>query len=71
MDTNFDPDPILQDVEDFLQTSQMTPTAFGRLALNDPTLVHELRSGRECKRVTRARIREFINSQKTGPEVAA
>jgi hypothetical protein len=60
MDTETTPDPILADVEKFLQASQMTATAFGVRSLNDPTLVHELRNGRECKRKTRARIREFI-----------
>lgn len=54
------PDPILAEVEDFLSAAGMTPTAFGQRALNDPTLVHELRKGRECKRATRARILEFI-----------
>ena len=53
-------DPILVDVEKFLQAAQMTATAFGQKALNDPTLVHELRNGRECKRRTRARILEYI-----------
>lgn len=54
------PDPILMEVEDFLRTTGMTATAFGQRALNDPTLVHEMRRGRECKRATRARIAEFI-----------
>lgn len=62
MDTQTAPDPILADVEKFLQASQMTATAFGVRALNDPTLVHELRNGRECKRKTRARIREFMKT---------
>lgn len=55
-------DPVLADVESFLQSSQMTATAFGQRSLNDPTLVHELRLGRECRRATRARILAFIQS---------
>lgn len=62
MDTETVTDPVLADVEKFLQASQMTATAFGQRALNDPTLVHELRLGRECKRKTRARIQEFIQA---------
>lgn len=62
MDAQTDLDPILADVEAFLTSSGMTPTAFGHKALNDPTLVHELRRGRECKRATRARIAEYISS---------
>ncbi len=55
-------DPVLADVERFLQVTGIAPTAFGQRALNDPTFVHELRRGRECKRATRARIRDFIQS---------
>ena len=58
-----DPDPILPEIEQFLTRSGMTPTAFGSRALNDPTLVHELREGRECKRATRRRIAEFIETE--------
>jgi len=59
-----DTDPTLSAVESFLVESGMTPTAFGVQALNDPTLVPELRRGRECKRATRARIMEFIQAQR-------
>lgn len=71
MDTDFTPDPILLDVESFLQASQMTATAFGQRALNDPTLVHELRRGRECKMATRRRIREFIRDFANGVVAAS
>lgn len=64
MQTETDTDPLLADVESFLEESGMTPTAFGAQALNDPTLVREMRSGRECKRATRAKIREFIVATK-------
>lgn len=71
MDVDFIPDPVLGEVETFLRATKMTPTAFGWRALNDPTLVHELRRGRECKRTTRARIREFIEAESgTSPEGA-
>lgn len=53
-------DPVLPEIERFLEASQMTPTEFGRQALKDPALVHDLRRGRECKRATRERIRGFI-----------
>lgn len=62
MDIDPTPDPVLAEVEAFLQTTQMTATAFGQQSLNDPTLVHELRKGRECKRVTRERIRHFMRA---------
>lgn len=63
MEAEIAPDPTLTSVEDFLKQSGMTPTAFGQRALNDPTLVHEMRRGRECKRATRARILEFIQAE--------
>jgi hypothetical protein len=55
-------DPVLPDVEAFLQVSQMAATVFGQRALNDPALVHDLRKGRECKLATRARIQSFIEA---------
>lgn len=55
-----DTDPLLAEVEQFLKLGGVTATAFGQRALNDPTFVHELRKGRECKRATRARIRDFM-----------
>lgn len=63
MQPQTDPDPLLADVERFLEQTGVTPTAFGQMALNDPTLVHEMRRGRECKRATRAKIRDFIVSE--------
>lgn len=63
MQAAFDTDPVLAKVEEFLAASGITPTAFGARALNDPTLVHEMRRGRECKRATRARIVEFIDAE--------
>ncbi len=63
MQDEIDTDPTLAAVETFLTESGMTPTAFGVQALNDPTLVPELRKGRECKRATRARIMDFIQSE--------
>lgn len=63
---------LLAAVEGFLAERGMSSTAFGTLAMNDPTLVHELRRGRDCKASTRARIMAFIVSARTlAPEAAA
>lgn len=49
-----------REVEKFLRRSNMPPTKFGRLAVNDPRLVMDLRNGREPgSRVTR-KIVAFI-----------
>lgn len=58
-----EPDPILSEVEAFLSETEMTPTAFGRV-FSDPSLVSDLREGRECRRAMRARIREFIEQER-------
>jgi hypothetical protein len=71
MNTPIEPDPILERVEAFLRASSLTATAFGQKALNDPTLVHELRRGRECKRATRARIAAFIEASAPAQASAA
>jgi len=51
-----------REVEKFLRRSGMPPTKFGRLAVNDPRLVIDLRNGREPRsRVTR-KIIDFIQA---------
>ena len=58
---------IGREVEKFLRRSNMPPTKFGRLAINDPRLVQDLRNGREPgSRVTR-RIADFIATQEPRP----
>jgi hypothetical protein len=56
------PDATLAVIEQFLKATGMSASAFGMEALGDPALVYEMRQGREPRRATRARIREFINA---------
>jgi len=51
------------EVEKFLKRSGMPPTKFGRLAVNDPRLVGDLRNGREPGSRVRGRILTFIAQQ--------
>lgn len=51
------PDPLLAEIDTFLAEVRMTPTAFGREALNDPGFVFDLRAGRDCRRTTVDRAR--------------
>lgn len=51
---------ILWKVEQFLRHSSMPATKFGRLAINDPRLVDDLRQGREPRPRTAARIEVAI-----------
>jgi hypothetical protein len=49
-----------REVERFLRRTGMSPTKFGRLAVNDPRLVFDLRNGREPGDSIVARILAFI-----------
>lgn len=54
---------ILFKVERFLRQSAMPPTTFGRLAVNDPRLVEDLRRGREPRPITAQKIEAAIQSR--------
>lgn len=51
---------MLQKVERFLEGRHMPPTKFGRLAINDPRLVKDMRDGRELRPATAARVERFL-----------
>lgn len=65
------PDPLLAEIEAFLEEARITPTAFGRDALKDPGFVFGLRSGRDTRRSTseraRAQMRAFRSNGKFDP----
>lgn len=54
----------LRKIEDYLRTSGMAATAFGRAVARDPRLVHDLRRGREPGPDLRQRIDRFIDGDK-------
>jgi hypothetical protein len=54
---------VLPKIHKFLRRSGMPATKFGRLAVNDPRLVHDLRNGREPGERMVARIEAFLNAQ--------
>lgn len=51
---------MLPEITRFLRRSGMPPTKFGRLAVNDPRLVGDLKLGRQPGCAIQARVREFI-----------
>ena len=55
-------------VEQYLETSGMKPTAFGMQAVNDPSFVARLQSGRNCKVETIDRVLTWM--QDNPPEQA-
>ncbi|MDE2106383.1 MAG: hypothetical protein KGL39_54710 [Patescibacteria group bacterium] len=58
-------DPILEKIEAFLVSAEMSPTAFGRDAMADPGFVFALRAGRDCRRSTLEMALSQIENFKT------
>lgn len=52
---------VLIKIDRYLRNTGMPVSKFGRLAVNDPRLVHDLKRGRQPGRVTVARIEAFID----------
>lgn len=51
---------MLAMVQEYLTRTGLPETLFGRLAINDPQLVRDMRRGRDPRPATRARIERFI-----------
>jgi hypothetical protein len=54
-------DPILTDVEAFIERTGMPPTSFGMQATRNPNLVSLLRGGSVLRSKTRNRIKQFMD----------
>ncbi|MFZ3484250.1 hypothetical protein [Sphingomonas sp. 3-13AW] len=55
-------DELLHQIERFRTATGMAETTFGRSAVRDPNLIAGIRSGRELRRGTLARIRSFMEA---------
>ena len=53
---------LLVAIDRYLRGTGMPPTKFGRLAVNDPRLVGDLRRGRQPGRALAARVEAFIGA---------
>jgi tRNA-dihydrouridine synthase len=53
---------LLDRIERHLQKSGVKATSFGRAAVNDPGLVRQMRSGRQPKAPTVARLEAFLDA---------
>jgi len=64
---------MLRKIEIYLKRTAMPPTRFGRLAVNDPRLVGDLKNGREPGSRIVARIEAFLarGPESEGPEKRA
>lgn len=57
---------LLRKVERFLQTHNMAPTKFGRLAASDPRFVLDLRMGRIPRQATEERTLQWMGQFEAG-----
>lgn len=62
---------LIRSIEKFLRRHDMPATKFGRLAAQDPRFVLDLRSGRDPRETTEARIRGFIAGFEAGRDSSA
>ncbi|UVO51911.1 hypothetical protein M0208_15845 [Sphingomonas sp. SUN019] len=54
---------LLLKIDRYLRRTGMPPTKFGRLAVNDPRLIGDLRAGRVLRPPTRARVEAFVGEE--------
>ena len=52
---------LLEQIEAYLAQTHTSPSTFGRLAVGDPRLVADLKSGRRPRRRTEERLRGYLN----------
>ncbi len=50
-------------IELYLRRHRMSPTRFGREAVNDPRFVFDLRNGRELREKTVARVSDWLDGR--------
>jgi hypothetical protein len=55
---------FLAEVEAFIAKSELNPTDFGKLAINDPNFVFDLREGRSPSARTIDKVREWMRQFK-------
>ena len=55
---------LLIRIDHYLRVTNTPPTRFGRLAINDPRLVGDLRRGRQLGPRTRARVEALLSESR-------
>jgi hypothetical protein len=53
---------LLEQIEEYLARSGVSPSTFGRMAAGDPRLISDLRAGRCPRQKTRDRLSRFLIS---------
>lgn len=52
---------LLEQIEAYLARTNTPPSKFGRMAVGDPRLLADLKSGRRLRRRTEERLRSYLN----------
>lgn len=55
---------LLLEIDRYMRATGMPETKFGRLAVKDPRLVHDLRRGRQPGEPMRRRVQAFIDASR-------
>lgn len=55
---------VMVKIDRYLRATAMPPTKFGRLAVNDPRLVGDVRRGRQLRPAMVARVEAFIKEHR-------
>lgn len=63
-------DDLLSDIEAFCRAHQMKESRFGRDTVNDTMFVAQLRSGREPRRGTVAKVRRYMATYRAVAQAA-
>lgn len=58
--TDLPEDELVAEISAFCERVGISRTTFGQMAVNDSALFTELKKGREPRRLTRQRIRDFM-----------
>lgn len=59
---------LLAEIEAFISTHEIAPTAFGAMALNDKHFVRDLRKGRRVWPETAAKVRHAMLTHRPKPK---
>ena len=57
---------LIAEIAEFCDRQSMSKSAFGHAALGDPRLVFDLEAGRELRRRTVERVRDFMRAEAKG-----
>lgn len=62
---------LLEDVEAFIGTHELSDSQFGVSAMNDKNFVRDLRNGRRLWPETETKVRRFMATYRPEPKVGA